>query len=96
MIIVKPAKDQQQLSPNTITLYKMDVQNDSNQNRKKRILTTSPPSDSQTKEYKFYRHKVKCIKVVKTYMSIVYNGMTYVCDVSVLIFEETADAAVAE
>ena len=94
MIIVKPAKDQQQLSPNTITLYEMDVQNDSNQNRKKRrILTTSSPSNGPTKEYKFYRHKVKLETVIETYMSIVDKGMTYVCPVSVFVFNEISSAS---
>lgn len=86
MIIVNPLKNSQ--SPNIITLYEQE------NNTKKHILTVTSQSTGGI-SHKFYRHKVKCIKVVKTYMSIVYNGMTYVCDVSVLIFEET-EAAVAE
>lgn len=92
MIIVKPAKDQQP-SKNTIILYEMDVQNDSNLNRKKRILTTSPPSNGPKKEYKFYRYKVKLETVIESYISIIYKGIPYVSPVSVLVFNEVSSAS---
>jgi hypothetical protein len=83
MILVKSAPK----SANVFTLYE---QNNTNQNGKtKRHLTTQSPN-LQKKEYKFYRHKVKLTSVVETYMSVVNEGMTYVCPVSVLVFSESA------
>ena len=83
MILVKPDPK----SSNVFTLYE---QNDTNNNSKtKRRLTTEYQSPNlQKKEYKFYRHKVKLTSVIETYMSVVNEGMTYVCPVSVLVFSE--------
>jgi hypothetical protein len=88
MILVKP--DQQQQNPNTFTLYEENYQNQ-NSKTKRRLINQSP--NLQKKEYKFYRHKVKLLSVVETYMSIVNEGMTYVCPVSVLIFSENETAS---
>jgi hypothetical protein len=84
MIIVKP--DQKQQNQNTFTLYDENYTNQNSKN--KRRLTTQSPNLSK-KEYKFYRNKVRLISVVETYMSIVNNGKTYVCPVSVLVFSES-------
>jgi hypothetical protein len=85
MILVKSAPQ----SANVFTLYE---QNDTNQNGKtKRQLTSQSHSQNlQKNKYKFYRHKVKLTSVVETYMSVVNEGMTYVCPVSVLVFSESA------
>jgi len=87
MIIVKSEPQ----SANVFTLYE---QNYTNQNGKtKRRLTNQYQSPNlQKKEYKFYRHKVKLASVVETYMSVVNDGMTYVCPVSVLVFSESAQS----
>jgi hypothetical protein len=89
MILVKSAPK----SANVFTLYE---QNNTNQNGKtKRRLTTEYQSPNlQKKEYKFYRHKVKLTSVVETYMSVVNDGMTYVCPVSVLVFSESAQSQI--
>lgn len=87
MILVKP--DQKRQNPNTFTLYEENYQN---YNKTKLRLTIQSPN-LQKKEYKFYRHKVKLSSVIETYMSIVNDGMTYVCPVSVLIFSESATAS---
>jgi hypothetical protein len=87
MILVKP--DQQRQNPNTFTLYEENYQN---YNKTKLRLTIQSPN-LQKKEYKFYRHKVKLSSVIETYMSIINDGMTYVCPVSVLIFSESATAS---
>ena len=83
MILVKPAPK----SANVFTLYE---ENYTNQNSKpKRRLTNKYQSPNLPKnQYKFYRHKVKLTSVVETYMSVVNDGMTYVCPVSVLVFSE--------
>jgi len=87
MILVKP--DQKQQNPNTFTLYEENYQNQNNKNKTKRRLTNQYQSPNLPKnQYKFYRHKVKLLSVVETYMSVVNEGMTYVCPVSVLIFSE--------
>ena len=85
MIIVKSAPQ----SANVFTLYE---ENYTNQNGKtKRRLTNQYQSPNLPKnQYKFYRHKVKLTSVVETYMSVVNDGMTYVCPVSVLVFSESA------
>ena len=83
MILVKA--DQQRKNPNVFTLYEENYTN--NNSKTKRRLTTQS-QNLQKKEYKFYRHKVKLTSVIETYMSIVYDGMTYVCPVSVLVFSE--------
>jgi len=85
MILVKSARE----SANVFTLYE---QNYTNQNGKtKRRLTNQYQSPNLPKnQYKFYRHKVKLTSVVETYMSVVNEGMTYVCPVSVLVFSESA------
>lgn len=85
MIIVKSAPE----SANVFTLYE---QNYTNQNGKtKRQLTSQSHSQNlQKNKYKFYRHKVKLASVIETYMSVVNDGMTYVCPVSVLVFSESA------
>ena len=89
MILVKP--DQQRKNPNVFTLYEENYTNHNNKNKTKRRLTTEYQSPNlQKKEYKFYRHKVKLTSVVETYMSVVNEGMTYVCPVSVLVFSESA------
>lgn len=85
MIIVKP--DQQRQNPNVFTLYEENYTNHNNKNKTKRRLTNQYQSPNLPKnQYKFYRHKVKLLSVVETYMSIVNEGMTYVCPVSVLVF----------
>jgi len=85
MILVKSAPQ----SANVFTLYE---QNYTNQNGKtKRRLTNQYQSPNLRKnQYKFYRHKVKLTSIVETYMSVVNDGMTYVCPVSVLVFSESA------
>lgn len=83
MILVK--SDTQRKNPNVFTLYDETYTN--NNSKTKRRLTTQS-QNLQKKEYKFYRHKVKLTSVIETYMSIVYDGMTYVCPVSVLVFSE--------
>lgn len=94
MIIVKsapknanPVKSAPE-SANVFTLYE---ENYTNQNGKtKRRLTNQYQSPNLPKnQYKFYRHKVKLTSVVETYMSVVNEGMTYVCPVSVLVFSES-------
>lgn len=89
MILVKP--DQQRKNPNVFTLYEENYTNHNNKNKTKRRLTTEYQSQNlQKKEYKFYMHKVKLLSVIETYMSVVNEGMTYVCPVSVLVFSESA------
>jgi hypothetical protein len=83
MILVKA--DQQRKNPNVFTLYE---ENYTNQNSKTKRRLTTQSQNLQKKEYKFYRHKVKLTSIIETYMSIVNEGMTYVCPVSVLIFSE--------
>ena len=85
MILVK--SDTQRKNPNVFTLYDETYTNQNSKNKIKRRLTTQS-QNLQKKEYKFYRHKVKLTSVIETYMSIVYDGMTYVCPVSVLVFSE--------
>ena len=85
MILVK--SDTQRKNPNVFTLYDETYTNQNSKNKTKRRLTTQS-QNLQKKEYKFYRHKVKLTSVIETYMSIVYDGMTYVCPVSVLVFSE--------
>ncbi len=89
MILVKSAPE----SANVFTLYE---QNYTNQNGKtKRRLTNQYQSQNlQKKQYKFYRNKVKLTSVVETYMSVVNDGMTYVCPVSVLVFSESAQSQI--
>jgi len=89
MILVKP--DKQRKNPNVFTLYEENYINHNNKNKTKLHLTNQYQSPNLPKnQYKFYRHKVKLTSVVETYMSIVYEGMTYVCPVIVLIFSESA------
>lgn len=83
MILVKPKAE----SSNVFTLYEETY---TNQNSKTKQRLISQSQNLQKKEYRFYRHKVKLTSVVETYMSIVYEGMTYVCPVSVLVFSESA------
>ena len=84
MILVKPKAE----SSNVFTLYEETYTNQNSKNKtKQRLINQS--QNPQKKEYKFYRHKVKLTSVVETYMSIVYEGMTYVCPVSVLVFSES-------
>ena len=99
MIIVKsspknanPVKSAPE-SANVFTLYE---ENYTNQNGKtKRRLTNQYQSPNLPKnQYKFYRHKVKLTSVVETYMSVVNEGMTYVCPVSVLVFSESAQSQI--
>lgn len=85
MILVKPEPK----SSNVFTLYEETY---TNQNSKTKRKLINQSQNLQKKEYKFYRHKVKLTSVVETYMSIVYEGMTYVCPVSVLIFSESETA----
>jgi hypothetical protein len=87
MILVKPEPK----SSNVFTLYEETYTNQNNKNKTKRQLINQS-QNLQKKEYKFYRHKVKLTSVVETYMSIVNEGMTYVCPVSVLVFSESATA----
>ena len=86
MILVKP--DQQRKNPNVFTLYEENYQNQ-NSKTKRRLTNQYQLRNLQKKEYKFYRHKVKLLSVVETYMSVVNEGMTYVCPVSVLVFSES-------
>jgi hypothetical protein len=87
MILVKA--DQQRKNPNVFTLYEENYTNHNNKNKTKRRLTNQYQSPNLPKnQYKFYRHKVKLLSVIETYMSVVNEGMTYVCPVSVLIFSE--------
>jgi hypothetical protein len=89
MILIKSAPQ----SANVFTLYEENYTNHNNKNKTKRRLTTEYQSPNlQKKEYKFYRHKVKLTSVVETYMSVVNEGMTYVCPVSVLVFSESTIA----
>jgi hypothetical protein len=83
MILVKA--DTQRKNPNVFTLYDETYTNNKNKT-KQRLINQS--QNISKKEYKFYRNKVKLISVIETYMSIVYDGMTYVCPVSVLVFSE--------
>lgn len=83
MILVKPEPK----SSNVFTLYEETYTNQ-NSKTKQRLINQS--QNPQKKEYRFYRHKVKLTSIVETYMSIVYEGMTYVCPVSVLVFSESA------
>ena len=85
MILVKSEPK----SSNVFTLYEETY---TNQNSKTKRKLINQSQNLQKKEYKFYRHKVKLTSVVETYMSIVYEGMTYVCPVSVLIFSESETA----
>ena len=80
MILVKPDPK----SSNVFTLYEQNYTN----NSKTKLRLTTQSHNLQKKEYKFYRHKVKLTSVIETYMSIVNEGMTYVCPVSVLVFSE--------
>jgi hypothetical protein len=89
MILVKP--DQKQQNPNVFTLYEENYTNQNNKNKTKQRLINQSQNISK-KEYKFYRNKVKLTSVIETYMSIVNDGMTYVCPVSVLVFSESATA----
>jgi len=93
MIIVKPdqkqQKQQNQQNQNTFTLYEENYTNQNSKN-KRRLTTQYQSQNLSKKEYKFYRHKVKLISVIKTYMTIINGGMTYVCPVSVLVFSESA------
>jgi hypothetical protein len=85
MIIVKSAPE----TANVFTLYEENYTNHNNKNKTKRRLTNQYQSPNLPKnQYKFYRHKVKLTSVVETYMSVVNEGMTYVCPVSVLVFSE--------
>jgi hypothetical protein len=93
MILVKP--DQQRKNPNVFTLYEENYTNRNNKNKIKRRLTNQNQSPNLLKN-KFYRHKVKLSSVVETYMSIVNEGMTYICPVSVLIFSESATTSPSE
>ena len=87
MIIVKSTRE----SANVFTLYEENYTNHNNKNKTKRRLTNQYQSPNLPKnQYKFYRHKVKLTSVVETYMSVVNEGMTYVCPVSVLVFSESA------
>ena len=88
MILVKP--DQQRKNPNVFTLYE---ENYTNQNSKTKRRLTTQSQNLQKKEYKFYRHTVKLTSVVETYMSVVNDGMTYICPVSVLVFSESTTAS---
>jgi hypothetical protein len=88
MIIVKSARE----SANVFTLYEENYKNQ-NGKTKQRLTSQSQSPNLQKKEYKFYRHKVKLTSVVETYMSVVNEGMKYVCPVSVLIFSESATAS---
>lgn len=92
MILVKP--DQQRKNPNVFTLYEENYTNHNNKNKTKRRLTNQYQSPNLPKnQYKFYRHKVKLSSVVETYMSVVNDGMTYICPVSVLVFSESTTAS---
>lgn len=92
MILVKP--DQQRKNTNVFTLYEENYTNHNNKNKTKRRLTTEYQSPNLPKnQYKFYRHKVKLLSVIETYMSVVNEGMTYVCPVSVLVFSESETAS---
>jgi hypothetical protein len=90
MILVKP--DQQQKNPNVFTLYEENYTNQ-NSKTKRRITNQYQSPNLQKNQYKFYRHKVKLLSVIETYMSIVNEGMTYVCPVSVLVFSESTIAS---
>jgi len=81
MILVKPKAE----SSNVFTLYEETY---TNQNSKTKRQLINQSQNLQKKEYKFYRHKVKLTSVIETYMSVVNEGMTYVCPVSVLVFSE--------
>lgn len=81
MILVKSGPQ----SSNVFTLYE---QNYTNQNSKTKRRLTTQSQNLQKNQYKFYRHKVKLTSVIETYMSVVNEGMTYVCPVSVLVFSE--------
>ena len=85
MIIVKPEEQ----SSNVFTLYEEKY---TNQNNKQKLRLTNQSPNISKNQYKFYRNKVKLSTVIETYMSIVNDGMTYVCPVSVLIFSESATA----
>lgn len=85
MILIKSKSE----SSNVFTLYEETYTNQ-NSKTKQRLINQS--QNHQKKEYRFYRNKVKLTSVVETYMSIVYEGMTYVCPVSVLVFSESATA----
>jgi hypothetical protein len=87
MILIKP--DPQ--SSNVFRLYEETYTNQNNKNKTKRRLINQS-SNLPKNQYKFYRHKVKLSSVVETYMSIVNEGMTYVCPVCVLVFSESATA----
>jgi hypothetical protein len=87
MILIKP--DPQ--SSNVFRLYEETYTNQNNKNKTKRRLINQSPNLPKN-QYKFYRHKVKLSSVVETYMSIVNEGMTYVCPVCVLVFSESATA----
>ena len=90
IILIKSAPQ----SPNVFTLYEENYTNHNNKNKTKRRLTNQYQSQNRPKnQYKFYRHKVKLSSVVETYMSIVNEGITYVCPVSVLVFSESATAS---
>ena len=68
MILVKSAPE----SANVFTLYEENYTNHNNKNKTKRRLTTEYQSPNLPKnQYKFYRHKVKLLSVIETYMSIV-------------------------
>jgi len=87
MILVKPASQE---SPNVFTLYEEKYKNQNSKTKRRLINHQYQSPNLQKKEYKFYRHKVKLTSVVETYMSIVHEGMTYVCPVSVLVFSESS------
>ena len=76
-------------SKNLIRLYEHENENE-NENKKKVLYPSQSPSKSQI-ERNFYRHRVKLLKSIQTYMTVIVNGLTNVCKITALVFEEVEE-----
>lgn len=72
-------------SKNLIHLYEHE-----NENKKKVLYPSQSPSKSQI-ERNFYRHRVKLLKSIQTYMTVIVDGLTNVCKITALVFEEVEE-----
>ena len=70
-------------SKNLIRLYEHETEN------KKKVLYAST-SQSQIERI-FYRHRVKLLKSIETYMTVIVDGLTNVCKITALVFEEVEE-----
>jgi hypothetical protein len=76
-------------SKNLIRLYEHEHEND-NKTKKKVLYPSQLPSKSQI-ERNFYRHRVKLLKSIQTYMTVIVDGLTNVCKITALVFEEVEE-----